>query len=394
MGVTSLISSPELEAVSKIADIEPILEVCARTTGMGYCVVAHVTEDRWLACAVLDNIDFGLPVGGELPIKTTLCNEVRERQETIAFDHASADDRWRTHSTPTTYGLESYIAAPIILADGSFFGTLCAIDPKPAPASRPDIITMFELFAKLIANNLDASRRVAISEAALLDEKETAKLRDQFIAVLGHDLRNPLAAVEAGLGMLRRRLVADERTSFILDDMKRSSERMTRLINDILDFARGRLGGGLPLVRQRSATLSAQLLQIIAELSASNQNRKVIAQIPDDMIVRCDPDRIAQMLSNLLGNALTHGDENVPITVTANADADVFELVVANGGKAIPADILPGLFLPFNRGESSDHKQGLGLGLYICSQIATAHQGKLSVQSNDLETRFTFRMRC
>src|SRR5579875_417374 len=165
------------DAATRYADVDAILEVCARTTGMGYCVVAHVTEERWLACAVLDEISFGLPPGGELPIKSTLCNEVRECRETIAFDQASTDPRWRDHATPRTYGLESYIAAPSILADGEFFGTLCAIDPKPAPASRADVVKMFGLFAKMIASHLDGQKRIAASEAALLDAQATAELR-------------------------------------------------------------------------------------------------------------------------------------------------------------------------------------------------------------------------
>ena len=124
----------EAAAVARLDVVQSIVEVCLRVTGMGYGVIAHVTEDRWLACAVRDEIDFGLKVGGELPIQSTLCNEVRQRREAIAFDHASADPVWRDHLTPKTYGMESYISVPIVLADGEVFGTLCAIDPRPAAA--------------------------------------------------------------------------------------------------------------------------------------------------------------------------------------------------------------------------------------------------------------------
>ena len=91
---------------------------------------------------------------------------------------------------------------PIILADGSFFGTLCAIDPRPARLNTPQTVGMFKLFAELIATHLDAAHRVATSEARLLGERETSELREQFIAVLGHDLRNPLASIAAGTQLL------------------------------------------------------------------------------------------------------------------------------------------------------------------------------------------------
>ena len=384
--------APEIAAVAQISDVDSILEVCARTTGMGYCVVAHVTEERWLACAVLDTVDFGLVVGGELPIKTTLCNEVRQGRASIAFDQASADPKWRTHHTPLTYGLESYVAVPIILADGEFFGTLCAVDPKPAPASRPDIVRMFELFAQLIANHLDAQRRVAASEAALLDAQATAELREQFIAVLGHDLRNPLAALDAGITLLRRRVTGDAGVSMILGEMNRSSTRMNRLINDVLDFARGRLGGGLTMARRPSTELSGLLRQVVGELRTTYPDRTIQTDIAADLDVQSDPDRIAQLMSNLLANAVSHGDPAKPVLVSALTDGRMFELSVANGGRPIPQDVLPRLFQPFNRGDTTEVRDGLGLGLYISSQIAAAHGGQLTVRSDEDETRFVFRM--
>lgn len=377
--------------ISGLADVRSILQVCARVSGMGYVVIAHVTEARWVACAVSDEIGFGLDVGGELPVETTLCNEVREKGASIAFDHASADPRWKDHATPRMYGLESYIAVPIVLADGSFFGTLCAIDPKPAPASRPDIVGMFELFAKLIASQLEGRRRLALSEAALLDARETAELRDQFIAVLGHDLRNPLAAVEAGTTLLERR-AADAQSRAVIQDIKRSTARMGRLINDVLDFARGRLGGGLPITRRTGADLEGILRQVVDELRFAHPGRRVDVDFSIPVTVWADADRVAQLLSNLLANAMVHGHPNLPVVVKAVVADGVFELSVTNGGAAIPDPVRPGLFRPFNRTAISEVREGLGLGLYIARQIALAHGGDLTMTSDDKETRFIFAM--
>jgi GAF domain-containing protein len=116
------------------------------------------------------------------------------------------DQTYCRHHTPAMYGFQSYISMPIVLADGSFWGTLCAIDPRPARLNNPETIGMFKLFAELIGFHLSASERLAASEASLLDERKTSELREQFIAVLGHDLRNPLASVDAGARRIRRKL--------------------------------------------------------------------------------------------------------------------------------------------------------------------------------------------
>ncbi|MBB4081819.1 ATP-binding protein [Brevundimonas lenta] len=381
----------DISVVGRIDAVPSILEVCCRITGMGFAAVARVTEDRWIACAVRDEISFGLGVGGELPVRTTLCDEVRDTREVIVFDHAAEHPRFATHHTPLTYGLQSYISMPIVRADGSFFGTLCAIDPDPHHVSKPETVETFRLFAQLIAVQMDNEERFARSEAALLGERETAELRDQFIAVLGHDLRNPLASIQAGSALL---LKADlgERAHAIARQMQISGERMTRLISDVLDFARGRLGGGLTLERQPAVQLDASLAHVVGELRAANSGRAIHFESRLSGPVACDPDRIAQLLSNLLANALTHGDPTQPVRIHVSAADGHFELSVANGGQPIPESARARLFRPFTRADASNPREGLGLGLYISSRIAEAHAGTLEVSSDAAETRFTFGM--
>ncbi|WP_312148091.1 GAF domain-containing sensor histidine kinase [Brevundimonas sp.] len=383
----------DVDALADIAglpDISSILDVCARVTGMGYTVVAHVSDDRWVACAVLDLVDFGLPVGGELPVQSTLCSEVRANRRPVAFDHASSDPIWRSHHTPTTYGLESYIAVPIILDDGEVFGTLCSIDPKPAPASRAETVTMFELFAKLIATQIEANRRHRRAENALLDAQDTAVLRDQFIAVLGHDLRSPLAAIDAGVRLLKSRV--GDNGQPILNEMTGSIRRAERLISDVLDFARGRLGGGLSVARRPATELPEILMQLVSELRVAHPERGVELVMDINVDIASDPDRIAQLASNLISNALTHGAAETPVRVTAISKDDHFEMTVINGGKPIPEELRARLFQPFNRRDAGEIRDGLGLGLYISNEIARAHGGALTVTSDEIETRFVFRM--
>jgi signal transduction histidine kinase len=381
----------ELEAISRIEAIPKILEVVCRTTGLGFAAVARVTEDRWIACAVRDEISFGLKPGGELQVETTICDEVRDTGLPIAIDHAAADEAFCNHPTPKMYGFQSYISVPIFRPDGQFFGTLCALDPKPARVNTPETIGMFKLFADLIAFHIDAQERLKLGEAALTDERHAAQLREQFIAVLGHDLRNPLSAIAGGAKILLRTPLSENATP-VVAMIQRSAVRMAGLIDNVMDFARGRLGGGLFLVRTVDMGLETTLKQIIAEARIAWPDRSIRSELTISQPVICDGARIAQMFSNLLANALTHGDPDGPIWVRAHSDDSGFELSVANLGEPIPPDIVDRLFHPFSRASKEPGQQGLGLGLYIASEIARAHEGSLNVISSSEETRFTFRM--
>ncbi len=134
---------------------------------MGFAAVARVTEDRWIACSVKDDIAFGLKPGGELKVETTICHEIRESGRAVVIDHVAEDEAFCGHTTPAMYGFQSYISVPIVLPNGSFFGTLCAIDPRPARVNTPEIVGMFKMFAELIGFHLDANQRVSTSTAAL-----------------------------------------------------------------------------------------------------------------------------------------------------------------------------------------------------------------------------------
>jgi signal transduction histidine kinase len=382
--------SADLAAVQSISAVPHILEVVCRSTGMGFAAVARVTEQRWVCCAVRDEIEFGLTPGGELEVETTICHEIRQSHEAVVIDNVAEDVAYCGHHTPAKYGFQSYISMPIVLSDGTFFGTLCAIDPRPARLNTPQTIGMFKLFAELIATHLEAVDRLAASEARLLSERETSELREQFIAVLGHDLRNPLASIAAGTKMLTKgnsKEDADE----ILGLMQKSVARMSALIDNVLDFARGRLGSGLALKRSMQS-LEPVLNQVIAELRAISPESRIETIFNLTRPVDCDGGRIAQLFSNLLGNSVTHGTAARPIRVRATTQGGEFELSVANSGEPIPCEAMDRLFQPFYRVSAQNSQQGLGLGLYIASEIARAHSGTIDVTSSPDETRFTFRM--
>jgi signal transduction histidine kinase len=358
---------------------------------MGFAAVARVTDERWIACSVRDEIAFGLKPGSELRLETTICNEIRQHHDPVVIDHVAADELYCSHATPALYGFQSYISVPIVLKGGTFFGTLCAIDPKPARLNTPEVVGMFQLFVDLIAFHLEAQERLAATQASLSSEREYAVLREQFIAVLGHDLRTPLSSISAG-GHVLLQTPLDKKSIAIVGLMLNSVKRMAALIDNVLDFARGRLGGGLTLQRNPAAPLEPVLAQVIDELQSAWPERHIVFEAALTAPVNCDGDRIGQLLSNLVSNALTHGAPDTPVRVTAATRNGTFELEVNNQGEMIPPALIQKLFQPFVRAAAKRDKQGLGLGLYIANEIARAHGGVLSAVSTPAETTFTLRM--
>ena len=138
------------QTVTQILD-----EVCS-LTGMGFAAVARVTEDRWIACQVVDQIEFGMSAGDELDVATTICDDIRKSSKLVVINDADEETEWRSHPTPALYGFKSYISVPIILSNASFFGTLCAIDPVRRDLRGSGIVPVMESFSTRIAERVEA----------------------------------------------------------------------------------------------------------------------------------------------------------------------------------------------------------------------------------------------
>jgi signal transduction histidine kinase len=385
--VTDPGTADDIALISRIDAVPTILQILSDTTGLGFATITRVTGSSWTACAVLDRISFGLPVGGKLDVLTTLCREIHASGQPIVIEHASTDPLYCGHPTPKQYGFESYIAVPIARRTGEVFGTLCALDPKPAALPRDRLLPTLQLFAQLIAAQIDIEERLGTNEVALTTATEVSVLREQFIAVLGHDLRSPLASVEAGLSLLSRSQL-DPASTEVVDHMKRSCRRMWRLIGDILDFARGRLGGGIPVALQTADGLADTLTEVIDEFRSTHPDRKIEASFAYTAPSVCDPARIAQLLANLLANALAHGAEDTPVKVSVHGRRSGLTLTVTNRGAPIPPETMSRLFEPFVRMKTEAPQAGLGLGLYIAAEIARAHRGTLTASSTQEATTF------
>lgn len=382
----------DIATIGRINAVPALLQVICETTGMRFAAVARVTDTAWIACAVLDQLGFGLEVGGELALDTTLCNEIRDHHHTIIMDHASTDPLYCDHHTPRIYKFESYISVPVFRANGEFFGTICALDPSPKPLKNSAIQPMIESFARLLSIQMESEEAFAQTEQALAQERQIAELRDQFIAVLGHDLRNPLFAINAGAEMLLRR-AADERSISIIEHIITSGKRASRLVEDVLDFARGRLGSGITVAMEPLPDLAAALQHVVAEVHRVHPQRVFNLHIGDLRDVKGDRERITQLLSNLVANAIHHGSEQGPVVINADIEDGIFRLSVHNQGTPIAASVMAQLFQPFTRNNANAPPSGLGLGLYIADQIARAHGGHMDVSSTaEAGTLFSFRL--
>jgi sigma-B regulation protein RsbU (phosphoserine phosphatase) len=170
-----------------------------------------------------------------------------------------------------------------------------------------------------------------------------------------------------------------------------SSKRIQEMIDNIMDLARGRLGGGITLSSE-TVKLDILLQEVAEELKVIWPERTISFDFKTDKEIQCDRGRIAQLASNLIGNAITHGAEDSPVTVTAKSNDSYWEISIANQGAKIPEHALALLFHPFHREQSHASQNGLGLGLYIASEIAKAHKGELSVKSDEKLTCFTLKV--
>jgi len=230
-----------------------------------------------------------------------------------------------------------------------------------------DELQRAQLTSRDAMDQLVLARTEAAAKQARIDEA-----RERFIGVLGHDLRNPLAAILMGVELLDELPAAK---AVIVERIGRSAHRMEAMIRDMLDFARGRLGGGIPIAPMW-CDLGGLCDGVVDEIRQAHPTRPLSLEVTGDLRGHWDPDRLEQGISNLVGNAVTHGTG--PIRVTCRAEDEAVVTTVENAGPPIPAAMLPTLFEPFTGTHRLD---GLGLGLYIAHEIVQAHGGTIAAAS-------------
>jgi GAF domain-containing protein len=228
----------DISRIQKIAAIPKILASVAHLTGMRFAAVARVTDEQWVACAVHDALEFGLLPGDQLELESTICNEIRQHHAPVVFGKASGHPAYARHHTTLRYGLESYISVPIFRADGDFFGTLCAIDNRPADIEAPAVVESLQVFAELIGLQLELVEKLE----ATTEQLEQARHREDVLTATELELRNLLQPVITGIYMLRtsEHLVPEDRAA--LQDIEASSLQIVDAFRRTLDSALDQIG--------------------------------------------------------------------------------------------------------------------------------------------------------
>jgi signal transduction histidine kinase len=380
----------DIEMLAASETVGTLLETVMLATDMRFAAVARVTTDRWVACRTVDEVNFGLSEGDEIGIDQTFCQSVRETSEKVMFNDVATDDVFRNHPIAAQFGIVSYASIPIFRSNGSFFGTLCAIDTEPRDVKHPRVVAMLEMFADIIGRSLETEERLEAQERLVEHERQMAAVQEEFVAVLGHDLRNSVAALNAGVRQLDKEPLSDKARK-ILPLMGSSIHRMSELIDNIMLHAKSRLGGGIRISATPDAALEEALNHVIEEVRAAAPDHEISVDLNFDRPVSCDAARVAQAVSNLLSNAVRYADEGSEIAVRGSVTDAEAEISVANRGAPIPDGLKEKLFQPYQRGDQTK-VEGLGLGLHIASSIAVAHSGRIDVACEGGVTTFAFRL--
>lgn len=397
----------DIENIQSISMIPNMLDVICRTTGMGFAAVARVTEQRWITCSVRDDIGFGLKPGDELELKTTICDEIRASGKAVIIDQVSCDPHFKNHHTPAIYGFESYISIPIFRKDGSFFGTLCAIDPQPHEVTNPAITNMFYLFADLISFHLDAIDKLDANQSELVESKLSNELLEQkirertreieenyaslekmnkelesFAYISSHDLQEPLRKIQTFASIIEEKEIdnlSDSGKDYF-KRMQQAAERMQILINDLLTYSRA----SIDEKQFELLNLDSIITNVKEDLKEELQLRNATITLDGAGQVHVIGYQFRQLLYNLLSNSLKFADPDrephisiVHQTVDGNC-----HISIRDNGIGFDQQYSERIFELFHRLHDKSRYQGTGIGLAIVKKIVDNHNGSITAKSS------------
>jgi signal transduction histidine kinase len=235
----------------------------------------------------------------------------------------------------------------------------------------------------------------SLAESVTKYNHDLEESKEMFLAILGHDLRTPLGAIYTSSRFMLELDEMAEPHRTLIARIAQSSARTVRMVGDLLDFTRSRLGGGIPVAREE-ANLGRLVRDVVDEVLAAHPGCNIEVDTRGDQRGHWDPERIAQALSNLVGNAVQHGAEGSTVSIELHGGEDDVEIQIHNRGVAIPQDQLHGIFNPMKvrdalqRSPAGGPTGSLGLGLYIAERIVSGHEGRIEVSSSEADgTTFT-----
>jgi len=297
---TDLISD-DIAFLSQTESIQHILRVLSYTTGLRISLVARVTEDSWTCCAVLDEANFGLKPGDQLEVETTFCNVVRTSNAPLLLNQAKLHPVFGDHVAIKLYNVENYIAVPLYLRDGRYFGVVCALDVVPFEANlNENTLTIFKLFAQLIAYEME-------SEADRRSKQAEINNLNDLISIAAHDLRQPLTALQLRAHLVARHAKRENvspQLENMLDSLVVDVLKATHLTDILLDV--GRIESGNFALEMDQTDLAYLVTQAVEEYKRSAPAVIFETEIPAQLRIEGDETRLGQVIRNLLDNAIKY----------------------------------------------------------------------------------------
>jgi len=359
------ISKETLSARDMSALLEHVVDALSKVAPEVDAAVIFIREGNALRKRAVRGLDGAALRDLSVGIGEGYTGAIAARREPVFVRDACSDPRVQNDFLPSDH-VRALYSVPLVHED-EVVG-VAHVGSTHSYEFPPEDRLLVSAFAERVAALIGARRRADAME-------ETARLRDLFLGMLGHDLRSPLHAIAGSAQLLLRYDVRDPAQKRVLLRVLGSVDRMDRLIGDILDFARTRLGGGIPVVIGRVEL--TELCQAAVHESEVARPGRVRFTSTLAEAVECDAQRVAQVVSNLLANAVEHAPESTTVDVQLLSSGADAVLIVHNEGPQIPPELLPDLFEPFRRGD----RKRVGLGLYITREIVVAHRGSIEVRS-------------
>jgi signal transduction histidine kinase len=401
----------DIQRIAQIAIVPTMLEVICETTNMGFAAIARVTDESWVACSVRDTISFGLQPGGELKLETTICNEIRGSRQPVVVNHVAENPHFCRHHTPEMYGFQSYISVPIIRHNGEMFGTLCAIDPKPAMIDNPKTRGMFALFAQLIAFHLESVEKLEQSNNALKTlGRELSETRDenrQYRFISNHNLQEPIRKLRVFSNILSVAAEKNDKVkvSKFARKINQNAQQFSMMIKDLAEFSNlNQMEQSYERVNLNKV-IADVYLQVELEMKAKNATFSYDTLPTINGITL----QIEQLFYHLIANALKFSRKDVTPVISintetvanpgekhasfVNGETGFVEIRVKDNGIGIQPTLLEKIFDIFSKLDYSPAISGGGVGLAYCRKIVRNHGGVIAAESEPMEgTTFVIRL--
>lgn len=379
----------DVESVARLTSIPTILAAMREVTGLRFGVIARVTKSEWVACAVYDELEFGLHAGDPLAIETTFCSEVHATNKPVVMNDALASEKYCMSPVPKMFGFRSYISVPIFLSDGTNYGTVCALDRDPADVENARVISALSLFGQLIGQQLEAAERAHELQRAHESLKRRNEQLATFASVASHDLRSPLRGI-GNLAMWLEEELSDTKsaqsTRDLVKQMSTSVRRMSSLVDGVLEYA----SAGEDAVRLTDVKLK-ELVDGISELYAPLNARIVGEGL--ERVVRVKKVPLQHVITNLVDNGIKHAQRaDAQITISFDVIDHELRCSVADNGPGIAAEHHERVWKLFQSLEaSSNNERVTGVGLAIVKKLVENEGGRVWIESEAGEgSRFCF----